>query len=426
MKLVVIGYGPGGVSAATSARIFNRDAEVIIYTSEQLDAHQKPGASLALEHPDTNALLIPDWSMKQLREMGIEINSGVRVVGIDTSSKTLRIDNEGSLTETNYDKLILATGGIPSVPEMKGADLDGVFTIQDMSDTSKIGQRLDGLRTLFVIGAGFSGLEVAERLIDLGKDVHLVVRSRLMRRLLEESMSAELLSRLPTTLNVHMGVSPEEILGTERVKGIKLNDTTHNADAILFMTGVKPNIGLATSMGLHIGDLGGIKVNNLLETSMQDVYSVGDCIEMFDRITGKPILMPIGSVAARAGRQAGVAAAGGKKVYDDVSIRFQYDRIFDTDIVCVGHSSETAKSVGLNTSIQYLEDPDEFTKVALVTKEDGTLIGGQVIAPRMGARIGYQIHERVEKGAKLTKAPLLDPLHKRMRDLLESTLGPIQ
>ena len=239
-------------------------------------------------------------------------------------------------------------------------------------------------------------------------------------------MSDELLKRLSKKLQVHIGSSPREIIGTKKVESIRLDDQAYPVDAVLFMTGVQPHVELAKSMGLQIGDLGGVKVSNLLETSVHDVYSVGDCIEMFDRLTGRPVIMPIGSVAARAGRQAGVAAVGGTKVYDDVSIRFQYDRIFDTDIVCVGHSSVIANSLGVKTNVHYLEDNVEYSKVALVTKEDGTIIGGQVIAPRMGARIGYQIHQRVEKGAKIINAPLLEPLHKRMHDLLEETLGPIQ
>ncbi len=426
MKLVVIGSGPGGITAATSAKTFDRDTEVVIYTNETLSAHQKPGSSLALEYPNTSDLLIQDWSPKSLGAKGIKFVSGVQVTEVDTSSKIVKFNDGKSISESKYDKLILATGGLPAIPSIPGIELKGVFTIQDMSDTSRIGEHLDEMHSIFVVGAGFSGLEVAERLLDLGKDVHLVVRSRLMRRQLEDPMSDELLSRLPKKLHVHQGASPKEVLGTTRVESILIDDETHPADGVLFMTGVQPRVDLAGTMGLEIGELGGIKVSSLLETSIQDVYSVGDCIEMFDRLTGRPVLMPIGSVAARAGRQAGVAAVGGKKVYDDVSIRFQYDRIFDTDIVCIGHSSVLAHSLGIKTNVHYLDDVAEFSKVALVTKEDGTIIGGQVLSPRMGARIGYQIYQRVEKGSKLNESPLLDPLHKRMRDLLEETLGPIQ
>ncbi|MHA1958221.1 MAG: NAD(P)/FAD-dependent oxidoreductase, partial [Candidatus Thorarchaeota archaeon] len=122
--------------------------------------------------------------------------------------------------------------------------------------------------------------------------------------------------------------------GTKTVEGLELGDKTISADSVLFMTGVKANSKLAEALGLRIGDLGGIVVNDRMETSVDSVYAVGDCVEMKDVLTGKPSFMPIGSVAARAGRQAGVAAVGGKKLYDDTNLRFQYDRIFGTDIVC--------------------------------------------------------------------------------------------
>jgi NADPH-dependent 2,4-dienoyl-CoA reductase/sulfur reductase-like enzyme len=239
-------------------------------------------------------------------------------------------------------------------------------------------------------------------------------------------MSEELLSRLPKSLVVHKGVSPEAVKGSGKVSGISLNGTNLEADAVLFMTGVKPNTHLAGVMGLEIGDLGGIKIDKTMLTSNPDIYAVGDCVEMFNSLSGKPALMPIGSVAARAGRQAGVAAIGGRKVYDDTSLLFQYDRIFGTDIVVVGNSSVTADQDGIKTKTHYIEDPAEFSKVALVTNESGQIIGGQVLSSRLGARIGYQILDRIESKAVLDERPLLDSTHKRIKDLIEQTLGPIQ
>jgi NADH oxidase (H2O2-forming) len=427
LKLVIIGYGPGGVAAATAARAFDPKAEIVIYTGETIDAHQKPGASLALEHPNTTELAIAEWSFDSLSDKRIKVVSGVKINGADIDKKIIvGEDSKSGKFDASYDKLVIATGGIPSVPTLPGTDLNGVYTIQDMTDTSKIGTKLSAMRRIVVVGAGFSGLEVAERLLAIGKDVHLIVRSRLMRRQLEEPMSEELLSRLPRNLVVHQGVSPEVVEGTDSVTSLTLNGERLEADAVLFMTGVKPNTQLAGLMGLEIGEYGGIKVNKTMETSVSDIYAVGDCVEMYNALSGKPALMPVGSVAARAGRQAGVAAIGGKKVYDDTALLFQYDRIFGTDIVCVGNSSVSAIDDGIETKIHYLEDSAEFSKVALVTTDDDQLIGGQVLTSRLGARLGYQILERVESKAILKERPLLDPVHKRMKDLIEQTLGPIQ
>ena len=161
------------------------------------------------------------------------------------------------------------------------------------------------------------------------------------------------------------------------------------------------------------------------KTSEDGIYAVGDCVEVIDPYTNKPLLLPVGSVAARAGRQAGVAAVGGKKIYEDTSKRLQYDRIFGTDIVCIGHSSTTAEDMGVKISVQYVDDPSEFAKIALITDSKGQLIGGQVIASRMGARLGYEILERVESAAILQEKPLLKSRHERLRDYLETTYGPI-
>ena len=426
MKIIIIGYGPGGAAAAVTARMFNSKSEIEIITEETLESHKKPGATMALEFPNTPDLQIEDWSFDSLSKKQVKTIIGTQVTGGDSKSKEVYIKGPDDERTLKYDRLILATGGIPAVPELPGTDLPGVFTIQTMSDTSEIGTQLSGMDSIVVVGAGFSGLETAERLLSIGKDVHLVVRSRLMRKQLEEPMSLELQSRLPDKLRVHVGKSPSSVIGGTQVEGIVIGDDTIPADAVLFMTGVKPNTELAKKLGVEIGQLGGIIVDEAMKTSVNDIFAVGDCVEMKDSLTGKPLLLPIGSIAARAGRQAGVIAAGGSKLYDDTLRRLQYDRIFNTDIVVVGHSTTTATEMGLKTDVQFVEDSTEFAKVALVTNEDGRLIGGQVISSRMGARLGYEILERVESGAILKEKPLLKPQHERLREYLESTFGPIR
>lgn len=425
MKIVVVGYGPGGTAAAVSARMFDSNADIMILTEETLDCHRKPGASLALEYPDTDELKIRDWSIESLGKKRIVVRTGTTVIGGDTESNSLRIKDNTGESIVGYDQLILAIGGNPNLPKIPGIELQGVFTIQTMADTSQIGHQLSEMNSVTIVGAGFSGLETAERLLDLGKETHLVIRSRLMRRQLEEPMSSELASRMPRALIIHHD-NPTLVIGTKCVEGLSLKEKEISTDAVLFMTGVRPNTGLAQSLGLKIGDLGGILVNDKMQTSVENIYAVGDCVEARDPYSGKNLLLPIGSVAARAGRQAGVAAVGGTKIYSDYSKHLQYDRIFGTDVVVVGHSSTTAKDVGAKTMVQYVEDPAEFAKVALILDLKGQLIGGQVIASRMGARLGYEILDRVESGSILKDKPLLKPRHERLRNYLESTFGPIQ
>jgi NADPH-dependent 2,4-dienoyl-CoA reductase/sulfur reductase-like enzyme len=427
MKIVIIGYGPGGVAAATAAKTFDSNAEIMILTTEVMEAHRKPGATLALERPETRELEIRDWSFDALKKRGIDIKTGVSVVGGDLNKKTIEVvSNDGKSSHIQFDRLIISTGGISSVPKIPGIDLHGVYTIRSMAETSIIGRELESVNTIVIVGAGFSGLETAERLYKMGKEVHLIIRSRLMRKQLEDAMSKDLLSRIPPGINLHLGSVPKSVIGSEQVTAIEVGDKTINTDLVLFITGVRPNSSLAEKLGLKIGSLGGIAINNLTETSEDGVYAVGDCVEMTDSLTGKSRLMPIGSTAARAGRQAGVAAVGSQKVYEDTSVVLQYDRIFDTDIVCIGHSSTSAKEVGLETDVQYLEDSNEAMKVAIVTDRRGRLIGGQVLSARMGARVGYEILNRVEAGATLKERPMLQTRHEQIRSLLERTFGPMK
>jgi NADH oxidase (H2O2-forming) len=427
MRITIVGYGPGGAAAATAARTFNPKAEILLLTEETLPAHKKPGSALALENPNTEELYIPDWSIETLASKRIEVRAGTSVVAGNLKNRTIDVvSSKGETSTLEFDRLIIATGGTPNVPDMPGLDLPGIFTIQSMADTTSIGNEMSKRQSFVIVGAGFSGLETAERLYKMGKDVHIIVRSRLMRTQLEESMSEELLSRIPRKIHVHLGHAPSRVLGSEKAEGVELGGKELAADAVLFMTGVRPNTALAKKIGLKIGPLGGIPVNSRMETEVEGVFAVGDCVEMTDPLTGGPILLPVGSTAARAGRQAGVAAVGREKIYEDTALRLQYDRIFDTDIVCIGHSSTTARGLDVETKVSYIEDSSESMKVALVTTQDDRLIGGQVLGARMGARVGYEITKRVEKGVKLKEQPLLESRHDQILALLERTLGPIR
>jgi len=426
MRIVIVGYGPGGATAAYTARMLSPESDVTVLTEERIQSHRRPGVSLALESSETGGLFIPEWSSDALSKKRINVVMGVSVVGGDLKSRHLDVrDSKGHPSRIEFDRLVLATGGKPVIPNIPGVGLPEVYTIQTLADIQRLSESLKSMNSVVIVGAGFSGLETAERLHHLKKEVHLVVRSRLLRRLLEDSLSQELVARMPRDIHLHMGRSPQSVAGEKHVTGLVVEDETIRAGAIMFMTGVQPNVGLARSLGLNVGPLGGVVVDSRMETSVSGVYAVGDCVEMNDTLSGKPTLMPVGSAAARAGRQAGASAAGKDKLYPDVTLRLQYDRLFGVDIVCVGHSSVSASDVGIEANVHYSEDSYEFLKAALVTGNDGRLIGGQVLTSRMGSVIGYQIMERIQSGAALDERPLIKARHERAREYLESRLGPI-
>ncbi len=425
MRLVVVGYGPGGVYAALAAKMFAPDMDVIILTKETIPAHRRPGITLGFKSVDTDVLTIPEWTPEALAKKGIEVRQGVTVTDGDSSNKILTLEG-GSESTLKYDKLVLATGGRSVLPNLPGIELDGVYTVQDLMDAKRVAEAVKDASSVVVIGAGFIGLEAAERLYELKKDVHIVVRSRLLRRLLEPEMSAELAARIPSGVHVHLGLSPEQVIGEECVRCVSLGTERIDTEVVLCVTGIVPETALAESLGVKIGKLGGVVVNERMETSVPDIYAVGDCIEIKDFLTGKPILLPVASAAAREGRQAGAVIAGKNKIYPDVALRFQYDYIFGTEIVTVGASTTEAAAVGIDTKVQYLYDPAEYTKVALVTDHDGRFIGGQILSSRMAAPIGYQIMSRIGEGAKIEERPLTKFRHDELKAVLEEVIGPIK
>ncbi|MFW9960973.1 MAG: FAD-dependent oxidoreductase, partial [Candidatus Thorarchaeota archaeon] len=113
MRIVIVGYGPGGTAAAVAARMFNSEADIQILTEEVIEAHKKPGVSLALEFPDTKDLLIEDWSSASLSKKHIQVISGTSVICGNSKSQELQIKKNEKISLLNYDRLILSTGGVP-------------------------------------------------------------------------------------------------------------------------------------------------------------------------------------------------------------------------------------------------------------------------------------------------------------------------
>ncbi len=430
MKIVIVGYGPAGASAAVTAKTLSPDIDVEIVSADRLPAYRKPGVTRAFRHRDDHGLEIDYWSPDSLTDRGIVLRQGLRVIGGDTQSHSLvatDVDGGDSPQETiSYDRLILATGGEPLVPPVPGVDLNGVFTLRGLADAMRISEAAEGASTATVVGAGFSGLETAERLRNLGLEVHIVEAFRVLGRLLEPEMTDRLLARLPGDVAVHEDSPLKRLVGDSRVRAVDLGNETIDCDLVVLATGVRPSTTLARALGLEVGALGGIVVDEYMRTSSRDVYAAGDCVEMRDFLTGRPLLMPVGSTAARAGRQAASAALGKDRLYDDVLLRFQYDRIFGTEIVTVGESTAVAKSLGVEVSAHFLRDSAEFTDVALLTTPGGRLVGGQVISSRMASRVGIQLLNRVKIGSTLSEHPLPPFRHAALRSYLEHVLGPIE
>jgi NADH oxidase (H2O2-forming) len=345
--LVVIGGGGAGLTAALSAKKTNIDAHITLISNEKLSYSP---CSL----PFVIAGEIPnlDQVTHDLAEICRE--SGIDCV-IDTVSE---IDAKKKLVKTvsgkefPYLSLVIASGGLPSIPPTKGSELKGVYALQWIGDARKIMDELKTAKNAVIIGGGSVGLEVAEAFIKRGLKVVLVQRSEhVLRRPLDPDFSEIVEKKLADNgVELLFNTPVNEIAGKDgHVQSVAVPGRVIPADIVVFGVGAKPNVALAQKAGIEIRE-GGINTDDLMQTNIKDVYAAGDCVGSKSLVTGKVMLSQLGTTAIRQGTVAGINAVGGYVTFEGV-LNSMVLKLFDLEIGRTGLTLADAEEAGIETVI---------------------------------------------------------------------------
>jgi len=402
-KIVVVGGGAAGVSAALWARKVNRKAEIIVINREEFPEYSRCGLPYVISQiiPNPKSLIEhpTSWYDKFLR---IRLKLNCVAVDGDPDKKILEIKNlkHDKMEKESYDKLIVATGSSPSIPPITGVDKGRVFTLKTINDATRINDVARKSRSAVIVGAGLIGLEVAEALRHLELKVTVV---ELLPQILPTILDADFARILQSKMEEHgitvlTGKRVEEIMGNENAKGVVVEGEEIPGDFVVVSTGVKPNTDFAQKMGVELGKTGGIKTNEYMETSVEDVFAAGDCVETKYLVTNEPILAAMGTVAVRQGKVAGINAAGGKMTYYG-TVLTRTTKLFGYEVASVGLTSQQAEKRDIKaivgtirgrTKPEYFPSSKTLYVKILVNSEDGRIIGSQIIGEE-GAAIRINV-----------------------------------
>ena len=282
MKVVIVGGGAGGMSTASNIRRLDKDAEITVITRDENVAYSPCAIPYVLSGKissfDDIIMKTPD----DYKEVNIDVLIKSEVTAVDSSKKTVTYENEDGEKTIDYDKLVLATGGNPFVPPMDGVDLEGVFQIRNIDDGRKVQEWAKTSKSAVVTGAGLIGIEIVYALKELGLNVTLSeMMPQIVPRSLDSDMAA-ILTRYLKMENIHvmLGEPITKLEGEDgKVKKAYFGDgSCIDADMVILATGVRPELKLAKMAGCDIGRWA-ILVNEKMETSVEDVYALGDCVE---------------------------------------------------------------------------------------------------------------------------------------------------
>lgn len=348
MKILVIGGGATGASAAARLRRLDDNAEILIlektkeisiancglpyYCSGEIDSEDKMHVS----------------SVQKFKNLlNVDIRMDAEVTEINRKNKTVTVNNKDILS---YDKLVLAAGAKPFIPDIEGINSPKIHTIRMLADANRLKHQVknENVKNAVVIGGGFIGLEMAENFAKMNINTTVVE----MADHILPPVDKEIAAFAQNELRKH-GVN---IILSDALKAVGKDEIVLASgkkipfDTAVLSIGVRQETELAKKCGLEIGKTGGIKVNEYMQTSDPDIFAGGDSVEVDDFVTGQNCLIPLAGPANRQGRIIADNIAGLKSSYKK-TIGSAVVKIFDLTIANAGNSEETL----IKRNIPYLK-----------------------------------------------------------------------
>jgi NADPH-dependent 2,4-dienoyl-CoA reductase/sulfur reductase-like enzyme/peroxiredoxin family protein/TusA-related sulfurtransferase/rhodanese-related sulfurtransferase len=392
MKLVIIGGVAGGASAACKARRLDDTAEIILIERGPDVSFANCGLPYHIGGTiqTREALLVaqPEQLQGWYR---LDVRTLTEAVGIDSEAKVVHLRNlaTGEEYDESYDSLILSPGAAPVAPPLPGADSDRVLTLRNMVDMDRIMEKAKDAKSAVVIGGGYIGLEMAENLQERGIHVTLVELAKQVMGPVDHEMAHLLHEELRKHgIDLRLGTSVDSF--SEKNDALKVSLSTGEIVEVqlaIMAIGVKPETTLATSAGVALGELGGIKVDEKMRTNVPDIYAVGDAIEVPEYLSGAASLVPLAGPANRQGRIAAETIYGREAAYQR-TLGTAICKVFNLAIGMTGLSEKAAAKRGIavdkvyihpNNHAGYYPGATPLHFKLIFSPEDGKVLGAQAV-----------------------------------------------
>ncbi len=397
-RLVIIGGDAAAMSAATNARRGRSDLEIVALERGCDTSYSACGIPYVVggEVGDLDDLVVK--TPQDLRnDFRIDVRTRHEVVGIDLDAGRVEVralDRDRTL-HLGFDLLHIATGARPVRPDLPGIDGPGLYGVQTLEDARELLRAVDAgrCRDVVVVGAGYIGLEMAEAFVRRRARVTMVEASSQPLGALDPELGAkvaEAVRRFGVDLRLDT-----EVEGFSQ-GAVHTADGDVAADLVVLGLGVRPNSELAIDAGLDAGAKGAIRADHRQRTSAAQVYAAGDCADALHQVSRERAYIPLGTVANRAGRVAGVNLGGGYATFPGV-LGTAITRVCEVEIARTGLSEHEADEAGIEyvvgsvqstTRAGYHPEAERLDAKVLVEKGSTRMLGGQVVgADRAGKRI---------------------------------------
>lgn len=392
-KIIIVGGVAGGASTAARLRRLDENAEIIMFEKGEYISFANCGLPYYIgEIIKEREKLIVQTVDEMSNKFNLDIRNLSEVVKIDKENNKITVKNlkNNEIYEESYDTLVLSPGASPIKPNIRGIeDCDDLYTLRNIPDTDKIKAYVDNKkpRKAIVIGGGFIGLEMAENLRERGLDITLVEAENQVMAPLDIEMAAivhDVLIDKDVKLILNDGVKEFKDKGKRVVLSSGKEIET---DLIILSIGVRPETSIVKEAGIELNERGGIIVDKHMKTSVDNIYALGDAVEIIDFVNKKPAMIPLAWPANRQGRIVADNICGRNSSYKG-SLGSSVAKIFDYTVATTGNNEKTLKKLGIDYKAIHIHPgshagyyPGAFpiSFKMLFNPKDGRILGAQGI-----------------------------------------------
>ncbi|MBE6939405.1 MAG: CoA-disulfide reductase [Ruminococcaceae bacterium] len=394
MKVVIVGGVAGGATAAARIRRLDEQAEIVVFERSGYISYANCGLPYyiggAIQNPAALTLQTPESFDARFR---VDMRVHHEVTAIHPDRKCVSVTNleTGEQWEESYDKLLLAPGAKPAQPKVPGVGLARVFSLRTVEDTFRIKEYVERKHPASVVlaGGGFISLEMAENLRKLGLDVTIVQRPRQLMNPFDADMAALIHAEVRRHgVKLMLGHTVEGFVERDDGIDVLLKDAPRlHTDMVVLAIGVTPESDLAKSAGLALGVKGSIAVNDRMETSVPDIYAVGDAVQVKHFVSGTDVVIPLAGPANKQGRIAADNICGGNSRYQG-SQGSSILQVFSMTAAATGLNEAAARQAGLQVDkvilspmshAGYYPGGKTMTMKVVFEKETFRLLGAQIV-----------------------------------------------
>ena len=394
MKVVIVGGVAGGATAAARIRRLDEQAEIVVFERSGFVSYANCGLPYyigdVITEREALSLQTPESFFSRFR---VSMKVRHEVTAIHPERKIVSVKNleTGEAFEERYDKLLLAPGAKPTQPRLPGTGIDRLFTLRTVEDTFRIKEHINKhqSKSAVLAGGGFISLELAENLRELGLEVTIVQRPKQLMNPFDADMAAFIHSEMRKHgVQLALGHTVEGFSEKDGGVDVLLKDgPSLHGDIVILAIGVTPDTALAKDAGLELGIKGSIVVNDRMETSVPDIYAVGDAVQVKHYVTGEDAVISLAGPANKQGRIAADNICGGNSRYQGTQ-GSSVVKVFDMTAAATGINETNAEKAGLDADTVVLSPMSHagyypggklMTMKVVFEKETYRLLGAQIV-----------------------------------------------